>query len=583
MEMVQETFDDLGTSLADVTFVVVDLETTGGSPSGSQITEVGAVKVRGGQVLGEFQTLVRPASPIPPFISVLTGITNTMVADAPPIRTVLPQFLDFAAGSVLVAHNAGFDVSFLKAAAAETGHPWPAFAVIDTVRLARQLVHKDEAPNHKLSSLARLFGAATTPDHRALHDARATVDVLHGLIERVGNLGVHTLEELRSYSSRVSTAQRRKRFLADAMPSAPGVYVFKDARGEPLYVGTATDLRRRTMTYFTASETRRRMTEMVGLAESITPIVCATALEASVRELRLIAEHKPRYNRRSRHPEKAVWVKLTDEAFPRLSVVRRVGGDGAHHAGPFASRRSAEAAMTALHEVVPLRQCTGRLSARTTRDSACMLLDLGRCGGPCIGRQSVDDYAAVTEQAVEALSGSSRDVMATLRGRLDALAGQERFEEAGTLRDRMMALVRAAARAQRLRPLTSATELVAARRRDAGGWEVVCVRRGRLAGTTVTPPGADPLPSIAALRQTAEVVEPGQALAEETELVLRWLETPGVRLVDLDGTWTCPVDGAGASRAELEPQAGTWSSTDHLDPSHRAWDRPVGAVPAGVA
>lgn len=577
--MVQATFEDLGVPLADVTFVVVDLETTGSSPAGSQITEVGAVKVCGGQVLGEFQTLVRPASPIPPFISVLTGITNAMVADAPSIRTVLPEFLQFAAGSVLVAHNAGFDVSFLKAAAAETGHPWPGFAVIDTVRLARQLVHKDEAPNHKLASLARLFGAATTPDHRALHDARATVDVLHGLIERVGNLGVHTLEELQSYSSRVSTAQRRKRFLAEAMPSAPGVYVFRDGRGEPLYVGTASDLRRRTLTYFTASETRRRMAEMVGLAESITPIVCATRLEAQVRELRLIAEHKPRYNRRSRHPEKAMWVKLTTEPFPRLSIVRTVRADDAHYAGPFASRRTAEAAVTAVHEVVPLRQCTARIAARAAQGSACVLFEMGRCGGPCVGAQSVEDYAEVVRRASEALTGSCRDVMGSLRARLDALAEQERFEEAGTLRDRMMALVRAAARAQRLRPLTQTAELVAARPRDAGGWEVVCVRHGRLAGTTATPAGADPMPYIEALRQTAEVVDGPGALPEESELVLGWLEKPGTRLVDLQGTWTCPVDGAGASRAELEPQATSWGNPDHLDPAPaRPWDRPVGAV-----
>lgn len=581
--MVQETFDDLGVALADVTFVVVDLETTGGSPSGSQITEFGAVKVRGGEVLGEFQTLVRPTTPIPPFISVLTGITNAMVADAPGIRAVMPQFLQFASGSVLVAHNAGFDVSFLKAAAAETGLPWPAFAVIDTVRLARQLVHKDEAPNHKLSSLATLFSATTTPDHRALHDARATVDVLHGLIARVGNLGVHTLEELQSYTSRVSPAQRRKRFLADAMPSAPGVYVFKDSRGEPLYVGTATDLRRRTRTYFTASESRRRMSEMVGLAESITPIVCATPLEASVRELRLIAEHKPRYNRRSRHPERSVWVKLTAEPFPRLSIVRALRGeDGAHYAGPFASRRTAEAAVTAIHEVLPLRQCTTRLSARSPRDSACVLFDLGRCGAPCIGQQSVEDYAAVTRRAVHALSGSSREVMATLRARLDELAAQERFEEAGTLRDRMMSLVRAAARAQRIRPLASAPELIAARRRESGGWEIVCVRHGRLAGTSVSPAGADPMPYVAALRDTAEAVQAGTTLPEETELVLRWLETAGTRLVDLDGTWTCPVDGAGASRAVLEPQASTWSTIDQLDPSPgTGLDRPVGALRTG--
>ncbi|MFK5689033.1 DEDD exonuclease domain-containing protein [Ornithinimicrobium sp. LYQ92] len=565
MQMVQETFEDLGTSLSDVTFVVVDLETTGGSPSGSQITEIGAVKVRGGEVLGEFQTLVRPSTPIPPFISVLTGITNAMVGDAPPISTVLPQFLEFAAGSVLVAHNAGFDVSFLKAAAAETGHRWPVFGVVDTVRLARQLVHKDEAPNHKLGSLAALFGATTTPDHRALHDARATVDVLHALIGRVGNLGVHTLEELRSYSSRVSTAQRRKRFLAEAMPAAPGVYVFRDGQGRPLYVGTATDLRRRTLTYFTASETRRRMAEMVGLAESLTPIVCATTLEASVRELRLIAEHKPRYNRASRHPEKALWVKLTDEPFPRLSVVRSVTQDGSHHAGPFSSRRSAEAAVTALHEVVPLRQCTSRISARRPGTTACVLLDLGRCGGPCIGAQSTQDYAGIAERAARALVGGTAEVVAELRERLDTLAEQERFEEAGTLRDRMLALVRAAARAQRLRPLLRTPHLVAARRRERGGWELVCVRFGRLAGSTVSPPGADPMPYVQALRDTAEVVvhdTSGTALPahpQETELVLRWLESPGTRLVDLDGEWTCPVGGAGASRAELEEQTSRWS------------------------
>src|SRR5690606_9079188 len=108
MQVVQETFDDLGVPLADTTFVVVDLETTGGSPDGSQITEIGAVKVRGGEVLGEFQTLVRPSTPIPPFITVLTGITNQMVASSPRIESVLPAFLEFARGAVLVAHNAGF-------------------------------------------------------------------------------------------------------------------------------------------------------------------------------------------------------------------------------------------------------------------------------------------------------------------------------------------------------------------------------------------------------------------------------------------------------------------------------------------
>lgn len=561
---VQGTFDDLGTPLLDTTFVVVDLETTGGSVDADRITEIGAVKVRGGEVLGEFQTLVRPGTPIPALITALTGISEAMVADAPPIGAVLPAFLEFAGGRdvVMVAHNAGFDLGFLKAAARAGEHPWPGYRVLDTVTLARRVIGRDEAPNHKLSSLAALFRATVTPDHRALHDARATVDVLHGLMERVGNLGVHSLEELLSFTSRVSPERRRKRVLAADLPNAPGVYVFKDAAGRPLYVGTARDIRRRVRSYFTASEQRRRMNEMVGLASSVTPIVCATALEAQVRELRLIAEHKPRYNRRSRHPERATWVKLTAEAFPRLSIVRAVRDDGATYVGPFGSRGSAEEAVAAVHEALPLRQCTSRISTRTLgADRACILAELGRCGAPCTGAQDVASYADVVARAVALLSGDGRAVVQGLRRRLEDLSAQERFEEAGTLRDRMLSLVRGAARVQRLAPLAATPELVAARRRETGGWEVVCVRYGRLTGACLTPPGADPMPHINALRASAEVVDPTDlvlpapaALPEETEQVLRWLEEPGVRLVHLDGAWTCPVGGAVGLRGALEPR-----------------------------
>ncbi|MBR7743154.1 DEDD exonuclease domain-containing protein [Phycicoccus sp. BSK3Z-2] len=557
MTMVQGTFDDLGTPLSSVTFVVVDLETTGGSPAECGITEIGAVKVRGGEVVGEFQTLVNPGAPIPAFISVLTGISDAMVADAPRIETALPAFLEFAAGSTLVAHNARFDVGFLKAAAARTERDWPAFPVLDTVHLARQLVRRDEAPNHRLASLARLFRSTTTPDHRALHDARATVDVLHGLVERVGNLGVHSLEELLDYTARVSPARRRKRHLADGLPDGPGVYMFKDGHGRVLYVGTSVSIRTRVRSYFTASEHRRRMGEMVRLAESVTPVECATTLEAEVRELRLIAQHKPRYNRRSRHPEKALWVKLTVEPFPRLSVVRGVADDGARYVGPFGSRGSAEAAVAAVHEVLPLRQCVQRLSPRTPKP-ACALAEMGRCGAPCTGAQSVEEYAAVVDRAAALLSGGTRDLLDALETRMAELSGAERFEDAQVVRDRLVALVRGASRSQRLDPLARIPELVAARRSATGGWEVLCVRYGRLAGSTSSPRGADPMPYIAALRASAESVASPTAPAtaatpEESEKVLRWLEAPGVRLVDVDGHWTCPVGGAVARRDALEP------------------------------
>ncbi len=335
------------------------------------ITEIGAVKVRGGEVLGEFQTLVNPRTEIPPFIAVLTGISNTMVADAPSIESALPAFLEFAAGCVLVAHNAPFDVGFLKHFAEQQGRPWPRFEVLDTAKLARRVITRDDAPNCKLSSLAKAFRSTTTPNHRALSDARATVDVLHGLMERLGNLGVHTLEELPTFSSRVSTAQRKKRHLAEGLPHAPGVYLFRDDSARVLYVGTSRDLRTRVRSYFTASETRSRMGEMVGIASSVDGIDCATPLEAEVRELRLIAEHKPRYNRRSRYPHKVHFLKLTREPWPRLSLVRQVLDDDADYLGPFGSRKTAEKCLTALHETFPVRQCSDRLALAPSRAPAC--------------------------------------------------------------------------------------------------------------------------------------------------------------------------------------------------------------------
>ncbi|RYU09607.1 DEDD exonuclease domain-containing protein [Nocardioides iriomotensis] len=544
----QRSFDELGRSLRDVTFCVVDLETTGGSAAdGSMITEIGAVKVRGGEVLGEFQTLVNPHMAIPPFIAVLTGITDSMVAVAPPVEQALPQFLEFARGCVLVAHNAPFDVGFLRYFAEQQGRAWPGFEVLDTAKLARRVITRDDAPNCKLSSLAVLFRSGTTPNHRALSDARATVDVLHGLMARLGNLGVHTLEELQTFSSRVSSAQRRKRHLAEALPHAPGVYLFRDDRDRVLYVGTSKDLRTRVRTYFTASETRSRMGEMVGLASRVEGIECATALEAEVRELRLIAEHKPRYNRRSRFPERVHWIKLTVEPWPRLSLVRQVLDDGADYIGPFGSKRNADRSLAALHEAFPIRQCSGRMPKRPAL-SACALAEMGKCLSPCNGSVTADDYAQVVSDLRTSLLSRPDAVVTSLSARMQALADLERYEDAGSWRDRLTSFLRAAARTQRLRALTRCAEMVAARR-EASGWAVHVVRHGRLAAAGVIPPGAHAGQYVDELRASAETVTAGPgptpaASAEESEKLLRWLESDGVRLVHVDGEWTCPLGGA---------------------------------------
>ena len=224
--------------------MVLDLETTGTSPATCAITEVGAVKVRGGELLGTFQTLVNPGLPIPPSITVLTGITHAMVVPAPSIDAVLDPFTGFVGDAVIVGHNVAFDLRFLRAAMEQHGYPRFANTVVDTCALARRLV-RDEVPNCRLSTLAELFRVGRKPTHRALDDAWATMEVLHALLERAGSLGVLGLDDLVALPRVSGHPQLGKLALTNRLPRRPGVYIFRDAGHRPLYVGKAVDLRRR--------------------------------------------------------------------------------------------------------------------------------------------------------------------------------------------------------------------------------------------------------------------------------------------------------------------------------------------------
>lgn len=203
----QSTLQDFGRRLDAITFAVLDLETTGGAPQlGAGITEIGVVKVRGGEVIGEFNTFIDPQHPVPAYITDLTGITNEMVFQSPTIAQVLPslyEFLGAASETVLVAQNAPFDLSFLTFASRTHGFTWPKYPVLDTAIIARKVLTRDEVPNCKLGTLAEFFGTHTTPNHRALDDARATVDVFHGLLERLGSHDIYTLEELNNFGKKI--------------------------------------------------------------------------------------------------------------------------------------------------------------------------------------------------------------------------------------------------------------------------------------------------------------------------------------------------------------------------------------------
>lgn len=546
--------------LRNVTFVVVDLETTGGTPADFGITEIGAVKICGGQELGEFGTLVNAGQPIPPFITVLTGITEAMIAPAPRLEEVIPAFLEFAQGAVLVAHNASYDTGYLKAACEHLGYRWPRPKVLDTVALARRALTRDEVPNHKLGTLAKHF-RTRTPTHRALDDARATVDLLHALFARLGSYKVFTIGDALEFAKAITPTQRSKRHLADGLPSSPGVYVFRAEDDRPLYVGTSRSIATRVKTYFTAAEKRRRMSEMLHLATRVEAIECAHSLEAEIRELRLIAAHKPPYNRRSKYPEKAHWLKLTAEAYPRLSVSRNLTAHDEVYLGPFSSTKAAALAADAIHQALPVRPCSLKLSARTPT-AACALAELHRCAAPCEHRISVDDYAHRAVTPFRAASASDvSPLVEVLMERIEMFSRVQRYEEAAAVRSRLAMLLRTTIRLQRLRSLTSLAEMVAARPAEGGGWEFAVIRYGRLAAAGTSPPKIHPQPTIDALMATAETVLAGvgptpAASAEETERLLAWLERSDSRLVSVSDGWALPADGAGRFVALLRKAEG---------------------------
>jgi DNA polymerase-3 subunit epsilon len=528
----QASFDELGTPLADVTFVVLDLETTGGSPADCAITEVGAVRYRGGERLGTFETLVNPGVPLPPFITVLTGITESMLLPAPPIEEVLPPLLEFLDGAVLVGHNVRFDISFLDAALTGAGYPRLAHRRVDTLGLARRLV-RDEVPDLKLGTLARHLRVATEPCHRAMSDAAATAEVLHALLERAATLGVLGLDDLLELPTIRAHPSANKLRLTARLPRTPGVYLFKDRAGRVLYVGKATNLRSRVRSYF-GGDDRKKVPQLLREAEGLDWIECRDELEASVREARLIRELEPRFNRRGKGWRSAAFLKLTlGERFPRLSVVREVKGDGALYVGPLGSAAQAHTVREAIESAAPLRRCTGRIgrTAALTDDAPCAPAQLGVACCPCRGHTSAPDYDEVVDTVTRGLTDEPALLLGPLERRMHALAAAERFEEAAATRDRLAALARALRRQHTLDWLAASGTMHVGT--DAG---VLRFHHGLLAVDGELPEAVD-----------ATQTRFDRGRSDELLVVARWLvreTTAGrARLLDATGAPTSPRAG----------------------------------------
>ena len=376
----------------------VDLETTGGHAARDRIIEAGIVLLEDGKVVEEYSTLVNPGARIPYAIQQFTGITEAMVADAPPFEAVADEIESRLAGRLFVAHNARFDYGFLRSEFRRIERRFRA-PVLCTVRLSRALTPDERG--HSLDAVMQRHGIACDARHRALGDAKVLADFLRIARER------WPAEELDPIVKKLTGTSRLPPqldpALADELPEAPGVYLFYGEDDALLYVGKAKNLANRVPSHFANARAKLEQ-QLTRLVHRIEWIETAGEFSALVTEARLIKAKKPVFNRKLRGSSELWAIALReDSAMPlaRIAMLDALDDPGASY-GMFRRRSDAERALEGLMREHQL--CAKWLGLEESEGS-CIGFQLGRCRGVCIGKELPALHAV---RARLALSGLKR-------------------------------------------------------------------------------------------------------------------------------------------------------------------------------
>jgi DNA polymerase-3 subunit epsilon len=360
----------------DPRVVFLDLETTGASADRDRITEIGLLEVVDGKLVGEWSTLVDPGHAIPAVITSLTGITNEMVAAAPTFGEIGPGLLERLEGRLLVAHNARFDYAFLRAEFRRIGIRFRA-RVLCTVRLSRALF--PEHRHHNLDSVMERFGLSCAARHRALGDAQVVWAFARELERAVEP---ERLAETVAAITRVPTLPAgvdAERF--EDLPDAPGVYVFYAADGTPLYAGKSANLRSRVLAHFDGDGHLDQAQQLALQTASLEWIETGGELGAALREIALLRQLAPIFNRR-RDPSQAWSLRWSPGGMVEPVEVEEPGIASDSIYGMFRSRADAFAA---LRGVANAQQLCRILLGLESGSGPCSAYAQGVCRGACIG------------------------------------------------------------------------------------------------------------------------------------------------------------------------------------------------------
>ena len=470
----------------DATFVVTDTETTGTKAGRDHVIEIGAVKIKGGEVVERFQQLINPERSVPARITQITGITTAMVFDQPPAAEVLPRYLDFLGEGVLTAHNLPFDERFLNAELKRLDRPALSGPSLCTLRLARRLL--PGLRSKSLSSLIQFYKINVEGRHRALGDAEATaralqkflsqLDFEHGLdvLEDVLAFQRKRYREIRQAPSHIRTLRAE---VLPALPDRPGVYFMKGKSGATIYIGKAKRLKQRVKSYFNAVEAHgARRRKLVAAIRDVEWKETDSELAALLLESRLIKKHKPRFNRAQRCYRSRPFIRLdTSEEHPRLAWCRHIEDDGAEYYGPLGGRREAELVMDVLARFFKLRECNDDRFARGQR---CLYASMDRCTAPCEGGEGAAAYEDELQRVRDFLAGENQDVLQALEAEMQKASARLDFEQAAEYRDWREKLRRMLAKRRFVAaPVLKHNAVLVVPGVDAGTVQLFCIRFGR--------------------------------------------------------------------------------------------------------
>lgn len=540
--------DLLAQPLATMEFIVVDTETNGRSGDACELTEVGTVLVGGGELHDRWETLVGSVAPLSRSIQRFTQISQAMVDEAPAAEAVLPDLAELIGSPpqrVLVAHNAAFDRRVLRQAFERSSLAWPDPPTLCTVALARRF-----APlvrQRRLAALAGALGIEVHTTHRALADAETCARVFCALFHRLCANAATVGEALDALKAprRRPRAQRAGRTVAGgvikrhvpegldfaALPDEPGVYIFRNAAGQVLYVGKSIALRTRARAHFQSAARAGERTGWTGQAALVDHRTTNSELGALVLEHRLIRDLRPPGNVVHKHEDAFVYLRCRmDIAYPVIEVAREPASGRSVTIGPLRSRAAAVELKEQLDSLFGLRHCGRKLRLRPWPSA---YGQMGRCMSPCLNDLDPNLYRRKLDEAL-ALFGGAGDggaaLLAHIDGQMQAAAAAQRYERAAWLRrrrERIAVLVRAldgSLQATHVRPRL----VLAPHPRDEGRCDAFWLAEGRVVDW------GPPSPRAAADEDVYERTRRAVARRAETTACLPTTEVAEARIVQ---TW----------------------------------------------